>query len=66
MVKWKSEPWSTESHYDLLDSTRAAKKIKCTRDAARNKEVVIPSIEFIQKLSNHAVDWFLVSPGLTL
>ena len=30
------------------------------------REVGKPSIECIQKLSDHAVDWFLVSPGLTL
>ena len=29
-------------------------------------EVGWPSIECIQKLSDHAVDWFLVWPGLTL
>ena len=30
------------------------------------REVGKPSIECIQKLSDHAVDRFLVSPGLTL
>ena len=30
------------------------------------REVGKPSIECIQKLSDHVVDWFLVSPGLRL
>ena len=48
--------------------TRAAKK-KNPRGLQRKlgkREVGKPGIECIQKLSYHAVDWFLVSPGLTL
>ena len=57
--------------YDSLGSTRAAKN-KNARGLQRimatvgKREVEKPGIECIQKLSDHAVDWFLVSPGLTL
>ena len=38
----------------------------CSTSWLEKREVGKPSIECIQKHSDHAVDWFLVSPGLTL
>ena len=55
--------------YDSFGSTRAQKKKMHTGAAAMHRkklEVGKPGVESMQKFSDHAVDWFLVSPGLTL
>ena len=59
---------SAGSRYDSLGSTRAAKKMHagCRQRWLEKREVGKPSIECVQKLSDHAVDRFLVSPGLKL
>ena len=53
-----------------LARQHAGRKKKNARGLAglqlEKREVGKPCIESIQKLSDHAVDWFLVLPGLTL
>ena len=60
---------SAGSRYDSLGKKYL---VRCARNALglaelqRDREVEKRSIKSLQELSDYAVDWFLVSPGLTL
>ena len=59
--------WLARQHAGRKKNARGLQKnARGLQRKQGKREVGKPGIECIQKLSYHAVDWFLVSPGLTL